>query len=201
VTKSARGIERTTCGSRGADMSAEEVLRETRRYGNHLGVEFGTVYRSAAIIDDGTTPPDVEDSFADYAPSATPGCRAPHTWLGGEKELLSTHDLTGAGFTVLTGPDGEAWRDATADAARHLQVPVAGYAIGGPGLTDHDNTFFNQYGIDSEGAVLIRPDGYVAWRSTTRPTGGAPLTTPSNRSGIATHDGKRKHRRRRGRHR
>jgi putative polyketide hydroxylase len=156
-------------------MSPEEILQETRRYGNHLGVEFGTMYRSTAVIDDGTTPPEVEDSFADYAPSATPGCRAPHTWLGSENEPLSTHDLFGAGFTVLTGPAGEIWRKAAADAAHQLGIPIASYAIGDPGLNDHTNTFFGHYGISNDGAVLVRPDGYVAWRSTTGPDDAAQL--------------------------
>jgi putative polyketide hydroxylase len=159
----------------GGDLGAEEILRESRRYGNHLGVEFGTVYRSAAVIDDGTKPPDVEDSYCDYAPCATPGCRAPHVWLGNEFEPVSTVDLFGAGFTVLTGPGGEIWRKAAADAARQLGVPIVSYAIGYPGLADHNNTFFDHYEIGHDGAVLVRPDGYVAWRSATGHSDGAPL--------------------------
>jgi putative polyketide hydroxylase len=159
----------------GSDLSAEEVLQETRRFGNHLGVEFGTVYRSAAVIDDGTKPPDVDDSYSDYAPCATPGCRAPHTWLGNKSEPVSTLDLFGAGFTVLTGPEGRFWRKAAEEAARHLGVPIVSYAIGDPGLADHNYTFFDNYGIGHDGAVLVRPDGYVAWRSTTRPSDGTPL--------------------------
>ena len=159
----------------GGDLGAEEILRESRRYGNHLGVEFGTVYRSAAVIDDGTEPPDVEDSYCDYAPCATPGCRAPHIWLGNECEPVSTVDLFGAGFTVLTGPGGEIWRKAAADAARQLGVPIVSYAIGDPGLADHNNTFFDHYEIGHDGAVLVRPDGYVAWRSATGHFDGAPL--------------------------
>lgn len=160
----------------GSDLSVEELVRETRRYGNHLGVEFGTVYRSAAVIDDGTTPPDVEDSYSDYTPCATPGCRAPHTWLGNETEPVSTLDLFGAGFTVLTGPGGEIWRKAADDAARHLRVPVASYVIGDPGLADHNSTFFDHYEIGHDGAVLVRPDGYVGWRSASGHSDGAPLS-------------------------
>jgi putative polyketide hydroxylase len=159
----------------GSDLSPEELLRETRRDGNHLGVEFGTVYHSAAVIDDGTTPSDVDDSYSDYAPSATPGCRAPHVWLGNECDPVSTLDLIGAGFTVLTGPDGQLWRQAAADAARHFGVPIVSYAIGDPGLADHNNTFFDHYQIGHDGAVLVRPDGYVAWRNASGPFDGAPL--------------------------
>lgn len=159
----------------GSDLSAEDALRESRRFGNHLGVEFGSVYRSAAVIDDGTNPPDVEDSYCDYAPCATPGCRAPHIWLGNECEPVSTLDLLGAGFTVLTGPGGEIWRQAAVDAARRLGVPIVSYVIGDPGLADHNDTFFDHYEIGHDGAVLVRPDGYVAWRSPTRHSDGAPL--------------------------
>jgi putative polyketide hydroxylase len=158
-----------------SDLSAEEAKRETRRFGNHLGVEFGAVYRSAAVIDDGTTPPDVDDSYSDYAPCATPGCRAPHISLGNERDPVSTLDLFGAGFTVLTSPGGKIWRKAAADAARQLGVPIASYAIGDPGLADHTNAFLDHYEIGQDGAVLVRPDGYVAWRSQTWAANGAPL--------------------------
>jgi putative polyketide hydroxylase len=46
-------------------------------YGNHLGVEFETMYRPAAVIDDGTMSSDVNDSYFNYALCGTPGCRAP----------------------------------------------------------------------------------------------------------------------------
>ncbi|WP_197499592.1 FAD-dependent monooxygenase [Mycobacterium sp. 1245852.3] len=157
------------------DITAEEAKRESRRFGNHFGVELGTVYRSAAVIDDGTTPPDVDDDYSDYTPSATPGCRAPHIWLGNEREPISTLDLFGASFTVLTGPDGHSWRTAAADAARQLGVPLVSYAIDDPGLADHSDTFFDHYQIGHDGAVLVRPDGYVAWRSPSRHSDGAPL--------------------------
>ncbi|WP_427919193.1 FAD-dependent monooxygenase [Streptomyces sp. cg40] len=148
----------------GEDLDPDAILRETRRYGNHLGVEFGTVYDSAAIVPDGSRPPVVEDDYSDYAPSATPGCRAPHVRLGTDG-ALSTLDLFGPGFTVLTGPDGTAWQEAAAVAAHRLRLPVAGYTIGSPGLTDPDGLFLRRYGTGSEGAVLVRPDGYVGWRS------------------------------------
>ena len=142
-----------------------DVVTAARRYGNHLGVEFGSVYRSSAVIPDGTTPPEVADAYSDYAPSACPGCRAPHAWLGRNDERLSTIDLFGVGFTLLTGPDGRAWRAAAADSEARYAVPVACYAIGDPGLEDRDGVFFDRYDIDASGAVLVRPDGYVAWRT------------------------------------
>ena len=159
----------------GSEMETSEVIRESHRYGNHLGVEFGTRYESTAVIPDGSEPPGVEDTYSDYAPSATPGCRAPHVWLGSDTEQVSTLDLFGAGFTVLTGPDGDVWHKVACEASQTMHTPVACYTIGVPGLADYRNVFFDQYGITDDGAVLVRPDGYIAWRSATGNSDGASL--------------------------
>jgi hypothetical protein len=155
-------------------LSAEQVVAESRRYGNHLGVELGAVYQSSAVITDGTQPPDVADSYSDYVPSATPGARAPHVWLGHPDARLSTLDLFGSAFTLLAGPGGEAWCAVAAAAERELGVPIDRYRIGGPGLRDLGG-FTEAYGLGEDGAVLVRPDGHVAWRSATGPAIGAVL--------------------------
>ena len=142
-------------------------MAESRRYGNHLGVEFGTVYQSSAVIADGTQPPDVADSYSDYVPSATPGARAPHVWLGHPEARLSTLDLFGSAFTLLAAPGGDAWCTAAAEVERELGVPIDRYRIGAPGLRDLGG-FTEAYGLGEDGAVLVRPDGHVAWRSATR---------------------------------
>ncbi len=145
-------------------LSAEQVVTESRRYGNHLGVEFGSVYQSSAVIGDGTQPPDVTDSYSDYVPSATPGARAPHVWLGAPGVRLSTLDLFGSAFSLLAGPGGDAWCTVAAEVERELDVPIDRYRIGAPGLRDLGG-FTEAYGLGADGAVLVRPDGHVAWRS------------------------------------
>lgn len=86
-----------------SDLSAQEAERASRRFGNHFGVEFGTVYHSAAVIGDGTTPPDVDDSYSDYAPCAAPGCRAPHVWLGNDNDAVSTSTYSARASRCLQG--------------------------------------------------------------------------------------------------
>lgn len=150
----------------GADsgLTPDQIVTESRRYGNHLGIEFGAAYVSKAIVDDGTKPPKVEDAYSDYVPSATPGCRAPHVWLGNPKERFSTLDLFGPGFTLITtGCDAEAWKAAAWKAASQLGVRIDYYAIGCAGLQDQAR-FGELYGLTDGGAVLVRPDGHVAWR-------------------------------------
>jgi hypothetical protein len=155
-------------------LSAEQVVAESRRYGNHLGVEFGTVYESSAVVSDGTAPPEVADSYSDYVPSATPGARAPHVWLGHRDVRLSTLDLFGGALTLLAAPDGDAWCAVATNVARELAVPIDRYRIGAPGLRDVGG-FAEAYGLGADGAVLVRPDGHVAWRSVAGPAGGAAL--------------------------
>jgi 2-polyprenyl-6-methoxyphenol hydroxylase-like FAD-dependent oxidoreductase len=145
-------------------LGAEQVVTESRRYGNHLGVELGIVYRSSAVVPDGTAPPEVADSYSDYVQSATPGARAPHVWLGCPDARLSTLDLFGTGFTLLAGPGSGAWCTVAAEVERALRVPLDRYRIGAPGLDDLGG-FGAAYGLGEEGAVLVRPDGHVAWRS------------------------------------
>jgi 2-polyprenyl-6-methoxyphenol hydroxylase-like FAD-dependent oxidoreductase len=148
----------------------DEALVAARRYGNHLGVEFGAAYASSAVVPDGTSPPVVDDSYSEYVQTATPGCRAPHVWLGRPDAGLSTLDLFGAAFTLLAR--GDAWRAAAAGVSKELRIPIDCYVIGGTGLRDRGR-FAPAYGLEDDGAVLVRPDGHVAWRSAHGPASGA----------------------------
>jgi hypothetical protein len=125
-------------------------------------------------VADGTRPPEVADSYSDYVPSATPGARAPHVWLGDFEERLSTLDLFGSAFTLLAAYRGGPWFTAAAKVEAELGVPIDCYDIGGPGLRDRGG-FTAAYGLGEEGAVLVRPDGHVAWRSAAGPTTDAEL--------------------------
>ncbi len=153
-------------------LSAEQIVEESRRYGNHLGVEFGSWYSSLAVVPDGTTPEQADDAYSDYIPAATPGCRAPHVWLGQGAARLSTVDLCGRSFTLLAGPEGADWEKEVEEARCALDIPIACYRIGSAGLQD-DGAFLDAYGIKPDGAVLVRPDAHIAWRATSR-TGAAP---------------------------
>lgn len=154
--------------------ATDEAIVAARRYGNHLGVEFGAAYVSPAVVPDGTAPPVVDDSYSDYRQSATPGCRAPHVWLGGADAELSTHDLFGPAFTLLTASEGGAWRAEAAAVASDLGIRIDAYAIGGTGLQDRGQ-FADAYGLEHDGAVLVRPDGHIAWRAAHGPPDGATL--------------------------
>lgn len=96
-----------------------------------------------------------------------PGTRAPHVWLGRNGKRLSTIDLFWDSFVLLTGPEGGAWAQAATDLSSRTPVPLRVWQIGGrDGLIPVDRDWTTAYGIKPEGAVLVRPDAFVAWRST-----------------------------------
>ncbi len=158
-------ISRTMHSGGSAGLTTQEVVTSAYRYGNHLGVEFGAVYESAAVLTDGTAAPRPKDDYAEYVPSATPGARLPHRWLGAEGEEISTLDLVGVGLTVIAGREAEAWMRE----ARRIDtgpVPVGWFRLGAPGLQAAESVEA-ALGIEKDGAVVVRPDGHVLLRCPT----------------------------------
>jgi hypothetical protein len=134
---------------------------------NEQGLIFGIRYESMAVMPDGTPPIPVEDPVTEYVPSARPGGRAPHVRLMRGSEQISTIDLFGPHFALLAGRDGDAWLKAAQGIGTSWPA-LRAFAIGGNGdLSDPDGNWHDAYGVESDGAVLVRPDGYVAWRSGT----------------------------------
>jgi putative polyketide hydroxylase len=95
-----------------------------------------------------------------------PGSRAPHVWLTRKGERISTIDLTGR-YLLLAGPDGESWIPAARAAADRCGSLELDALCIGRDLEDPDGHFAPAFGISNAGATLIRPDGFVAWRSPT----------------------------------
>ena len=128
-------------------------------------LDLGYCYRSAAVIGDGD---DADDRVHDDPRESRgrPGTRAPHVPLTRGGEQISSHDLLGRSFVLLTGPDGTAWRDGGRQAAAQLGVDLDVHAIGDSGdLRDPAGALLAAHEITGGGAVLVRPDGFVAWRA------------------------------------
>lgn len=138
------------------------------------GLTLGYAYSSSAISPDGSDVPHVDDPVASYVPCARPGHRAPHHWLRRSGDRLSTLDLFGNQFTLLTAAGAGGWREAMLAARRGSRVPLRAHAIGdGAALRDDGDaglSWAHAYGVEPGGAVLVRPDGHVAWRTVTQPS-------------------------------
>jgi 2-polyprenyl-6-methoxyphenol hydroxylase-like FAD-dependent oxidoreductase len=135
---------------------------------SNRGRVLGLSYDSLAVIPDGTAPPAVANPHVDYVPTARPGSRAAHVWLRGEGQKISTLDLYDTCFVLLTGQSGQAWRAASERAVQELGVPLRCYVVGPDAdLIDLSAEWARVYGVQQDGAVLVRPDGHVAWRGET----------------------------------
>jgi 2,4-dichlorophenol 6-monooxygenase len=94
----------------------------------------------------------------------------PHAWLEHDRGRLSTYDIATYGrFTLFVGPDGD-WRTIGPRASAAAGVPLNVVAIGDGGdFADPTGAWERQREVGIDGAVLVRPDQHVAWRSPTRP--------------------------------
>jgi aklavinone 12-hydroxylase len=101
-------------------------------------------------------------------PSGRPGFRAPHVPVLVDGDEQSTLDLFGRDFVVLAGQDGASWCAAAPAAGTSLGVLVDAYQVGGE-VSDPAGGLEAALGIGAEGAVLVRPDGFVAWRASADP--------------------------------
>jgi 2-polyprenyl-6-methoxyphenol hydroxylase-like FAD-dependent oxidoreductase len=121
-----------------------------------LGMVFGACYESSAVLSDDEVLPAPANPVTDYAPSALPGCRAPHVWLDMDGERVSTLDLFGPWFTVLTSSEDDVG-EVTDGPLRIVRVCR--------------NDLISAYGLKPGRCVLVRPDGHVAWRGPTQNAG------------------------------
>ncbi|MGH9717468.1 MAG: FAD-dependent monooxygenase [Candidatus Acidiferrales bacterium] len=130
-----------------------------------LNIECGYVYHSPAVLPDtrGNLPGHVNPRES----RGQPGTRAPHIWLESGTKRISTLDLFGRNFALLAGPEANAWSVSAGAAAKQLGLDLDIFVVGVNGLKDFSGEFLAGYGIERTGAVLVRPDGFVAWRSKT----------------------------------
>ncbi|MER6153781.1 monooxygenase, partial [Streptomyces hirsutus] len=81
--------------------------------------------------------------------------------------------------------DDPVWARAAAEAARRagVRLRTAGF---GAGLRDlSERGWHERYGVRADGAVLVRPDGFVAWRSAGVPADAAGALTGALRRALA----------------
>ena len=107
--------------------------------------------------------------------SGLPGTRVPHFWVERQGQRISTLDLLDGRFVLLTGASGAAWCEAAKTIAKAQGIALSAYRIGPDAdLLDLESRGVTSLGISSEGAVLVRPDGFVAWRASTLTTNAEP---------------------------
>ncbi|MFL5830554.1 MAG: FAD-dependent monooxygenase [Solirubrobacteraceae bacterium] len=128
-----------------------------------FSMEIGYRYNSPAVV----LEPDDDRALHQHPRESKgrPGARAPHLFLERDGSRISTLDLFGGAFVLLSGDGGAAWHDAALRASARLELPLERHVIGDRGLRDPDGGFLDAFGLSAAGAVLIRPDGVVGWRA------------------------------------
>ena len=149
-------IERKPVGVRNVARSVGKLPELTG-----IAADLGAVYRSSAIAES-------EDEKAQgWVKPGLPagiGERVPHLWIDRNSTRMSTVDLPRGGMTLLASTDGEAWCEAAATAARLLGVPLETVVVQArASFASAEHLWHAYFGIDSRRAVLLRPDGHIAW--------------------------------------
>lgn len=126
----------------------EAALRDQTRHINNVVLDLGFIYGGSYQTQE------------EFKPAAKVGARAPHCWLQKGSTRISTLDLFESQFVLVCSPEAKSWQE------KYQQFPCKIITIGKQGdYQDPQADFLEKYDLTPKGAVLIRPDGHVAWRA------------------------------------
>lgn len=127
-----------------------------------LAVTVGYQYCLEAIIDDSVTPHRMDSVEL----NGRPGTRAPHFFGTYDGKEVSILDLLGNDFVLLTIAENRTWAECVQNVSSTLGINIKFYSVGLSGdFIAQENIFSELYGLSDGGAVLIRPDAFIGWRS------------------------------------
>jgi len=128
--------------------------------------ELGYRYPSAAAANVQTNSDKYEDP---HAPLVLPGSRLPHVLLTRDSAQISTLDLIQRNFVLLTTGQSSPW----IEAAKGITPEIDSYSISTDNgtLRDSAGAFSRICRISAGEAILVRPDGFIAWRGESREDG------------------------------
>jgi putative polyketide hydroxylase len=139
-------------------------LHEQQNNLNYEGLDLGFIYHSHAIQSEDEQVLSVLPNK--YLPTTLPGSRAPYVKLINNGTTISTLDLFEKEYVLLVGSEGHEWQRAVNELRQELSFTIKSYRIADDGdFSDPQDVWHNVYEITTTGAVLVRPDGHVAWRS------------------------------------
>ncbi len=159
----------------GSAMAAQALVRNRIRHGyatdedkrsmvDDIIVTLGYRYSSSSV----SAPADRPVLTPELRLEGEPGTRAPHVWLERDGERISTIDLFWDDHVLLTdsSPAARHWAQAARSVADELGLSLRTHVLGPDGeLVPQDRDWAQAFGVHEGGAVLVRPDAMVAWRS------------------------------------
>jgi 2-polyprenyl-6-methoxyphenol hydroxylase-like FAD-dependent oxidoreductase len=133
-----------------------------------IGLDLGYRYPQGAFVAEASPRPVAADPVSEYRPTTWPSARLPHFWVERDGIRTAIHDvLSPDGFALLVQSRGAgAWREAVEELGES-GGPVRCVVVGASAdadLRDVASRWVELSEVGPEGAVLVRPDGHVAWR-------------------------------------
>lgn len=143
----------------GNNNAFQDGLKEQTKHINHLGLDVGFIYQSNAFY-----PSNAEIEVFNpntYKNKAIVGMRAPHCWLSYNNHHISTIDLFEKNYVLIAGENC---------IVEKLKLPIPEQypkttLVIGKDLHILNQDFYESYQLTKEQAVLVRPDGHIAWIS------------------------------------
>jgi len=148
-------------------LAARAFASQSMEFKEH-NVEFGFRAASDAVVPDGSPEPANVDDVRIYQPDTRPGSPLPHAWVERAGVRVPLRQVAPpSAFMMIAGEDGEAWCEAARRAAAERGVELVAVRVGllnGDWL-DPQLAFVRVREFGPAGAILVRPDRVVAWRS------------------------------------
>jgi 2-polyprenyl-6-methoxyphenol hydroxylase-like FAD-dependent oxidoreductase len=129
-------------------------IRDSDNHIHSIGQSLGFCYEDGAVIPDGTGRHLMRPRW--YEPTDRPGARFPHLWL----DLARRHttlDWFDQEFVLVAGPKADDWMEAARAVSGRTRRTVQAHQL-------NDSHEKDGLLLGLRGAVLVRPDGHVAFR-------------------------------------
>lgn len=140
----------------------EQAVAEQLPHFDREGLDLAYAYDEGAVRFE--RPPSTPGVGRARTPDGRIGSRLPHAWLDADEQISTHHLIARRGLTLLS-PSPERW-GATASSIES-SMPISCPSL--PGALDRQAAWWRAMGIEGDGAVLVRPDGHIAWRAVSAP--------------------------------
>lgn len=128
------------------------------------GLEFGYAYGAGLVIPEASPQPRIGAGVVDYRPTTWPGARLPHVLVHHEGRARPLIDLLDKRKLTLLVHEADAWQQAVRqlpDATlQHLRIAQLQ-----PCPESDPHALVLRLETGRQGAILVRPDAHVAWRT------------------------------------
>jgi len=133
-----------------------------------LRCELGFKYTEGAFVSSDSSQHDGPETEDPLDPLVQAGSRLPHVPLqGSDESMVSTLDLVKQRLVLLCVDEKSPW----IDAAQSQSIPIDTHAVNATSKPIQSDRFGQVLKLSEGEALIVRPDGYIAWRAPQAATG------------------------------